>query len=116
MRVFVLSTLFLDKTYMKNIKKLLKMNFDILEKAIDCLKIIPNKQKEVFKIICSRSYPISAKEIETDLCLSRPSINFSLKILLKRGFILRTKDNVFLYKANPERLEEIKERYIETIK
>lgn len=89
------------------------MNQDLLEKAIDSSVIIPPGQKRVLKIICAHFYPLSAREIEEELALTRPSVNFSLKQLLKRNFITRIKENIFLYKPNQERIEELKARYIE---
>lgn len=85
---------------------------DLLEEAIENSAIIPKGQKKVLKVICSSSYPISAKEIECLLKLSRPSVSFSLKMLLKRNFINRSKDNVYLYSPNKERIQEIRERFI----
>ena len=91
----------------------LNMSSDLLKEAIDSSAIIPPGQKRVLKTICSYSYPISAKEIEDELQISRPSTNFALQQLLKRNFIIRIKDSIFLYKENIERLEELKLRYIE---
>ena len=85
---------------------------DLLKEAIENSAIIPRVQKIVLKVICSSSYPISAKEIEDILGLSRPSVSFSLKMLLKRNFINRSKDNVYLYSPNQERMKEIRERFV----
>ena len=85
---------------------------DLLKEAIENSAIIPRVQKIVLKVICSSSYPISAKEIEDILGLSRPSVSFSLKMLLKRNFISRSKDNVYLYSPNQERMKEIRERSV----
>jgi predicted transcriptional regulator len=85
---------------------------DLLKEAIENSAIIPRVQKIVLKVICSSSYPISAKEIEDILGLSRPSVSFSLKMLLKRHFINRSKDNVYLYSPNKERMKEIRERFV----
>ena len=87
---------------------------DLLKEAIENSAIIPKVQKRVLKAICSSSYPISAKEIEGMLGLSRPSVSFSLKMLLKRNFINRSKDNVYLYASNKERMQEIRERFVST--
>ena len=89
------------------------MNQDLLEKAIESSAILPSGQKRVLRAICDHSYPISAKELEEELSLTRPSVNFSLKQLLKRNFITRIKENIFLYKPNQERIEELKSRYVE---
>jgi predicted transcriptional regulator len=89
------------------------MNQDLLEKAIAFSAILPSGQKRVLGAICTHSYPISAKELEEELSLTRPSVNFSLKQLLKRNFIIRVKENIFLYKPNQERIEELKARYVE---
>lgn len=84
---------------------------DLLKEAIETSAIIPKVQKVVLKAICSSPHPISAKEIEDILGFSRPSVSFSLKMLLKRNFITRFKDNVYLYTPNKERMQEIKERF-----
>lgn len=91
----------------------LNMSSELLKEAIDSSTIIPAGQKRVLKTICAYSYPISAKEIEDELQISRPSTHFALQQLLKRNFIVRIKDSIFLYKENNERLEELKLRYIE---
>jgi len=86
---------------------------DILAQAIAASHIIPKGQKPVLDAICMRSHPVPAKELEDALQLSRASINFSLQMLLKRNFILRSKDGVFLYTPNTERLLELQARYKE---
>jgi predicted transcriptional regulator len=82
-----------------------------LKEAINASRIIPKKQKAVLQTICVRTYPTSAIEIEESLGLSRPAVNFSLQMLLKRNFIKRAKDGVFLYTPNEERIAEVLERY-----
>jgi len=91
-------------------------NINLLQQAIDYSPLIPKRQGNVLKIICSKSYSISAKEIEELLGLTRPSISFSLKMLLKRNFITRVRDNIYLYCCNKERIEEIIKRYLDTKK
>ena len=87
---------------------------DILKQAIENSHIIPKGQKIVLKAICSRSYAVPAKELEDALNLSRPSVNFSLQMLFKRNFIIRSKDGVFLYTPNEKRLLELQERFKES--
>ena len=83
----------------------------MLKEAIDASHIVPKKQKPVLHAICKQGYPIPASEIEDILALSRPSVNFSLQMLLKRNFIKRSKDGIFMYSANEERIGELLERY-----
>jgi len=82
-----------------------------LKEAIEQSNIIPKQQKRVLQVICSYSYSIPAKQIEDELTLSKPSVSFALQELVKRNFVCRKKDGVYLYESNKERIVELLERY-----
>lgn len=83
----------------------------MLSDAIQNSDIVPDGQKKVLDIICSSSYPLSAKAIEKRLNSSKQSVNFSVRSLLSRNFIIKEKDAVFVYKPNETRIIELIERY-----
>jgi predicted transcriptional regulator len=87
----------------------------ILQNAINCSDILPRGQKNVLNIICSSDYPVSAKHIEKLIGLTKQTVNFSIKSLLSRNFIIREKDGVFVYKANQDRVTELIDRYKATL-
>ena len=84
---------------------------DKLKNAINTSHIIPKKQKPVLQVICKQRFPIPASEIEVLLNLSRPSVNFSIRMLLNRGFIKRLKEGVFMYYPAEEKMKELIYRY-----
>jgi predicted transcriptional regulator len=86
-------------------------NKKILIEAINNSDILPLKQKNALRIVCSSEYPLSAKSIEKKLNMNKQSINYSLKSLLKRNFIIREKDGYYTYRPNNARVEELIRRY-----
>lgn len=85
------------------------MNRDknMLIEAIQRSDILPPKQKKTLEVVCSSEFPLSAKSIEKKLDMNKQSINYSLKSLLKRNFLLREKDGYFVYRPNYNRIEEL---------
>jgi predicted transcriptional regulator len=88
-----------------------KKDKTILQKAILSSDILPTGQKNILNIICSSDYPVSAKNIEKLMGFKKQTVNFSIKALLSRNFIIREKDGVFVYKANEDRIIELIQRY-----
>ena len=87
----------------------------LLNHAIDDADILSSKQKVVLKIICESDYPVSSITIEKSLKVTRQAVYLTLKALLDRDFILRKKEQIFLYYPNKLKLLELIERYKFTI-
>ena len=75
-------------------------NKKMLLDAIKNSDILPLKQKNTLSVVCSSEYPISAKSIEKKLSMNKQSINYSLKSLLKRNFLIREKLHQNLFYRN----------------
>jgi predicted transcriptional regulator len=58
---------------------------------------------------------VSAKQIEKVIGFTKQTVNFSIKALLTRNFIVREKDGVFVYKPNQDRSIELIKRYKKTL-
>lgn len=87
----------------------------MLLEAIKHSDILPSGQKIILSIICSSEYPVSAKHVEKIIGFTKQTVNFSIKALLTRNFIVREKDGVFVYKPNQSRAIELIKRYKETL-
>ena len=85
----------------------------MLLEAIKNSDILPLKQKNTLSVVCSAEYPLSAKSIEKKLSINKQSINYSLKSLLKRNFLIREKDGYYTYRPNYIRIEELVRRFRE---
>ncbi|MBM3467466.1 MAG: MarR family transcriptional regulator [Alphaproteobacteria bacterium] len=86
------------------------MDSKMLIEAVENSDILPQKQKRTLVVICSSEYPLSAKSIEKNLSMNKQSINYSLKSLLKRNFLIREKDGCYVYRPNYIRIEELVRR------
>ena len=83
----------------------------MLVKAIENSDILPSGQKRVLNIIASSDYPVTAKQIEKAMGFKKQTINFTLKNLLSRNFVVRKKDGIYFYTVNEDRAVELIERY-----
>jgi DNA-binding MarR family transcriptional regulator len=81
--------------------------------AIDDSGLLSSSQKNILKYIVSfdpkRGVPASSIMEYTQI--SKQAVNFSLQQLIKRNFISRKKDRVFVYTVNQIRLSELLEDY-----
>lgn len=84
---------------------------NILELAIMDTDLLSKKQKDVFLIICNSDFPLSSYSIEKKMGVTRQAVYLTLQALLKRGFITRTKDRIFVYQPNQLKKLELIERY-----
>lgn len=83
----------------------------MLNLAIEDTDILSKKQKVVLKFLCKSDFPVSSVTIENAMQVSRQAAYLTLKVLLDRGFITRTKERVFLYSPNKLKTLELMERY-----
>jgi predicted DNA-binding protein YlxM (UPF0122 family) len=86
-------------------------NKEMLSLAIEDTDILSKKQKAVLNLLCKSDFPVSSVTIENAMQVSRQAIYLTLKVLLDRGFITRTKERVFLYAPNKLKILELIERY-----
>lgn len=93
-----------------------KKDKTMLMEAINYADILSSSQKNALSVICSSKNSMSAKRIEDKLGSSKQTINLCLKSLMKRNFIERSRDGVFMYTPNQERVNELINRYQNYIK
>lgn len=79
----------------------------MLIEAIRSTDLLPEKQKIALEVICCSEYPLSSKMIEKKLNTTKQRMDYSLKSLIKRNFIIREKDGSYVYRPNYERVEEL---------
>ncbi len=89
----------------------MKKNKNILVKAIRNTDLLATKQKLALEVICCSEYPMSSKMIEKKLKTTKQRMDYSLKSLIKRKFIVREKDGYYVYRPNYIRIEELIRRY-----
>jgi len=84
-----------------------------LYKAIDTSGVLSKSQKNILKYIVSFDLQrgVAASSMMGYMNVSKQAINCSLQQLMKRNFVTRYKDKVFMYKVNHNRLLEILEDY-----
>lgn len=84
-----------------------------IQKAIDSSGILSKSQKAILKYIVSFNLQrgVSASFLIEHMNISKQAINFSLQQLMKRNFITRYRDKVFLYTVNSPRFLELLEDY-----
>lgn len=92
------------------------MNFENqneIYKAIDTSGLLSKSQKNILKYIVSFDLErgVAALNIMDSMKVSKQAINFSLQQLMKRNFLTRYKDKVFVYKINRNKLSELIEDY-----
>jgi predicted transcriptional regulator len=83
----------------------------MLIEAIKHAEFIPEKQKLALEVIALSEYPISSKMIEKKLNTTKQRMDYSLKSLIKRNFIIKEKDGCYVYRPNYIRMEELIKRY-----
>ena len=88
---------------------------EMLNLAIQDTDILSRKQKDVFSILCNSEFPLSSHTIEEKMGVTRQAVYLTLQALLKRGFITRTKDRIFVYSPNNLKKLELIERYKQKI-
>lgn len=79
----------------------------MLVEAIRNTDLLPEKQKMALETICCSEYPLSSKMIEKKLNTTKQRMDYSLKSLIKRDFIIREKDGSYVYRPNYTRIEEL---------
>ena len=86
---------------------------NIILKAIHSSGLLSKSQKSILQYIVSfdLNRGVTASAIMNHMQITKQAVNFSLKELIKRNFVIRSKDRVFIYKVNQNKLEEILEDY-----
>jgi len=85
----------------------------VIYNAIDSTGLLSKSQKTIIKYILSFGYEkgVTAQSIQNYTKNSKQAINSNLKLLIKRNFLYRKKDRVFIYYCNQEKIQEIQEEY-----
>ena len=88
-------------------------NTNEIYKAIDTSGLLSRSQKGILKYIVSFDLErgVAASTIMDSMKVSKQAVNFSLQQLMKRNFLTRYKDKVFVYKINRNKLSELIEDY-----
>lgn len=103
---------YINKGYLfKIVKKKMKQDKNMLVEAIKNTELLPKKQKLTLEVLCLSEYPLSSKMIENKLNASKQQMDYSLKSLMKRNFIIREKDGRYVYRPNYIRIEELIKRH-----
>ena len=87
-----------------------------LPQAIESSKILSDGQKKLLTILVQFDAGVPISQIMELMNSSKQTIHFNMKKLLKRGYVLREKEMVFIYKANQSKMVEILEREDQTNK
>jgi len=84
-----------------------------LYKAIETSGLLSKSQKSILKYIVSFNLQrgVTASSLIEYMNVSKQAINCSLQQLMKRNFVTRYRDKVFIYKINNSRLLELLEDY-----
>jgi predicted transcriptional regulator len=82
-------------------------------RAIDDSGLLSNSQKNILKYIVSFDLKrgVPAFSIMEYMKISKQAVNYSLQQLMKRNFIDRRKDKVFIYTIHQAKLLELLEDY-----
>jgi DNA-binding MarR family transcriptional regulator len=82
-------------------------------KSIETSGLLSKSQKNILKYIVSFNLQrgVTASSLIEHMNVSKQAINCSLQQLMKRNFVTRYKDKVFIYKINQIRLLELLEDY-----
>jgi len=83
------------------------------QEAIDDSGILSKSQKNILKYITSFDLErgVAAASIMSHMQISKQAVNYSLKELIKRNFLMRKKDRVFIYTVNVKKILELLEDY-----
>ena len=83
------------------------------QEAIDDSGILSKSQKNILKYITSFDLErgVAAASIMSHMQISTQAVNYSLKELIKRNFLTRKKDRVFIYTVNVKKILELLEDY-----
>ena len=81
--------------------------------AIDDSGLLSKSQKNILKYISSFDLKrgVPASSIMSYMQISKQAVNFSLRELVKRKFLTRKKDKVYIYNINSNRLDELLDDY-----
>lgn len=94
-------------------EKMKMVDIDEAYKAIETSNLLSKSQKNILKYIVSFNLQrgVTATDIIEFMNISKQAVNFSLQQLIKRNFITRYRDKVFIYKINKDKLSELLEDY-----
>jgi Fic family protein len=86
---------------------------DTLNQALDSTGLLSKSQKEIIKYILSfdLNKGITSHSIQNYTKSSKQAVNNNLNILIKRDFLYRKKDRIYMYYCNEKKIQEIVAEY-----
>lgn len=84
-----------------------------LDKIIDATGLLSKSQKTIIKYIASLGIEkkVTSHSIQNYTKASKQAVNSNLNLLIKRRFLNREKDRIYMYYLNKEKLGELEEEY-----
>ena len=91
---------------------------EIFNKAVDTTGLLSKSQKIIIKYILSfgTNKGLTANSIQNYTKSSKQAVNTNLNLLIKRDFLYRKKDRIYLYYCNDKKIQEIVEEYKQSLK
>jgi Fic family protein len=91
---------------------------EIFNNAIDSTGLLSKSQKIIVKYILSfgLSKGLTSNSIQNYIKSSKQAVNANLNLLIKRDFLYRKKDRIYLYYCNNKKIQEIVEEYKRSLK
>ena len=91
---------------------------DFINKAIEATGLLSKSQKTILQYINSFGYKkgVTAHSVQNYTKSSKQAVNNNLNLLIKRDFLYRNKERVFLYYCDQKKIQELLEEYKKCIK
>jgi predicted transcriptional regulator len=83
----------------------------LLSKSIESSRILSTGQKKILKNIIKFEHGIAMSTLVELMNQSKQALFSNIKKLVERGFLIRQKEMVYIYKANEEKMIEIINTY-----
>jgi len=114
-----MSTLSIDFFLLYIMNAILKTTMMVIEnekeayKAVDSSGLLSKSQKNIIKYIISFDLDrgVTSLSLMEFMKVSKQAVNFSLQQLIKRDFVTRYKDKVFIYRIKPSKFNELLHDY-----
>ena len=86
---------------------------EIFNNAIDSTGLLSKSQKVIVKYILSfgLNKGLTSNSIQNYTKTSKQAVNTNLNLLIKRDFVYRKKDRIYLYYCNDKKIQEIVDEY-----
>lgn len=98
----------MQDTSLKNITS----NHNIIMASIDDSDLISGSDKKIIKALLVTNQKVSTNFLMDVLSDSKQNLYIKLRRLIKRGYISRIKDRVYLYQLEEQKLQELLDMYM----